>query len=74
MHYDAAALALNGSNAYDAARHSSNKEETGSSQRAEFMDHDAVFDMPNMLSDMAEGVLLLSPYLGIYTYPPQTDL
>ncbi|MFS7961014.1 putative transcription factor AP2-EREBP family [Helianthus anomalus] len=30
-----------------AARHPSNKEETGSSTRGEFMDHDAVIDMPN---------------------------
>ncbi|KAF5758647.1 hypothetical protein HanXRQr2_Chr16g0731591 [Helianthus annuus] len=91
--YNAAALALKGSNALlnfpdlvlpnplpecptaddicvvaacaTAARHPSNKEETGSSPRGEFMDRDAVFDMPSMLFDMVEGMLLLSPYLGI---------
>ncbi|KAJ0680594.1 hypothetical protein HanPI659440_Chr16g0625901 [Helianthus annuus] len=48
-----------------AARHPSNKEETGSSPRGEFMDRDAVFDMPSMLFDMVEGMLLVSSYLGI---------
>ncbi|KAJ0441257.1 putative transcription factor AP2-EREBP family [Helianthus annuus] len=91
--YNAAALALKGSNALlnfpdlvlpnplpecptaddicavaacaTAARHPSNKEETGCSPRGEFTDRDAVFDMPSMLFDMVEGMLLLSPYLGI---------
>ncbi|MFS7961015.1 hypothetical protein Hanom_Chr08g00709811 [Helianthus anomalus] len=52
-----------------AARHPSNKEETGNSTRGEYLDHDAVFDMPNMLSDMAEGMLLSPPRMN--SIPPQ---
>ncbi|KAJ0536611.1 putative transcription factor AP2-EREBP family [Helianthus annuus] len=47
------------------------KEETGRSTRGEFMDHDAVFDMPNILSDMAEGMLLSPPRMN--SIPPQEN-
>ncbi|KAJ0466183.1 putative transcription factor AP2-EREBP family [Helianthus annuus] len=54
-----------------AARHPDRDTGVGSSsssQRGEYMDDEAVFGMPNMLSDMAEGMLISPPRIN--SMPP----
>ncbi|GJZ07651.1 ethylene-responsive transcription factor 8, partial [Tanacetum coccineum] len=61
--YDVAALALKARDPTNQSGYGSSSE-TGTNPHGQYLDHEDVFGMPRMLSDMAEGMLLSPPRIN----------